>query len=135
VDPDWKRTYYRTGGKYQKYSEASHAGELPTYQMSLANGLPQIQRSERHIRKWEFTQQPSDDGAMGVVSRDSGTVLVTRWRNAHHLQSNRRRTFHCIHSNPFLGTIEPGASVTTKGCVLLVPGTLDDAWREAGKIV
>ena len=129
-DNDWKRTYYRSGGKYLAYHGRKTDGGRDIYRMSLVKGRKQIERTERHRKKWGFTKQLSDDGIIAVVSPDQSTVLTTTWKPTHHLQANLKRTFSCIHANPYFGRIEPGKSRTLRGCVLLTPGSLDDAWRE-----
>lgn len=131
VDPEWKQTYYRTNQQYKTYFGRERDSGEPIYQMSLVQGRRHLVRSERHIKKWGFTVEPSDDGIIAVTNQQRKTTLVTTWDSTHHLQANRKPTFHCIHANPYLGTIDPGASRTVHGCVLLVPGDLDEAWKQA----
>ena len=134
-DKDWKRTYYRSGGKFLTYHGRPTDGGRDIYRMSLVKGRKQIERTERHEKKWGFTKQPSDDGIIAVVSFDESTVLTTTWKPTHHLQSNRMRTFSCIHANPDFGRIEAGESRTLRGCVLLIAGDLTEAWRDTEEVM
>ncbi|MDA0661193.1 MAG: hypothetical protein O3C60_20525 [Planctomycetota bacterium] len=131
VDPEWKQTYYRTNQQYKTYHGRERQSGQPIYQMSLVQGRRHLVRSERHIKKWGFTVEPSDDGIIAVTNQQRQTTLVTTWDSTHHLQANRKPTFSCIHANPYFGTLDPGASRTVRGCVLLVPGGLDEAWKQA----
>ena len=100
VDPEWKQTYYRTNGTYKTYFGRERDSGQPTFQMSLVKGHRQLARTERHIKKWGFTVEPSDDGVIAVVNRERQVTLVTTWEPTHHLQANCKPTFHCIHANP-----------------------------------
>ena len=134
-DPDWKRTYYRSGGELLTYHGRQTEGGRDIYRMSLVKGQRQIERTERHRKKWGYTTQPSDDGIIGVVSSDQSTVLTTNWEPTHHLQANQKRTYSCIHANPYFNRIEPGESQTVRGCVLLTAGDLDEAWNETKRVM
>ena len=109
-------------------------GGRPIYRMSLVKGQEQIERTERHQKKWGFTKRPSDEGIIGVISDDQSTVLTTTWNPTHHLQANQKRTFSCIHANPFFGSLQPGETRTRRGCVLLTPGDLSQAWDATKKV-
>lgn len=132
-DVDWTRTYFRSDGKFLPYHGQKTDGGQPIYRMSLVKGRTHIERTERHKNKWGFTKQLSDDGIIGVVSQDSSTVLTTAWTRTHHLQANLKRTFSCIHANPYFGPIGPGESCTMRGCVQLTAGSLDEAWTATQK--
>ena len=135
VDPEWKRTYYRSGGRFLSYFGRERDGGQPVYQMSLVTGRRQIERTPRHVDKWGFTREPSDDGIIAVVGQDCETTLVTTWEPTHHLQANRKGTFHCVHANALVGTLEAEASRTVRGCVLLVSGDLAEVWKQANAAV
>ncbi|MAV37285.1 MAG: hypothetical protein CMJ59_17720 [Planctomycetaceae bacterium] len=134
-DPDWRRTFYRSDGDFLPYHGRATNGGRDIFRMSLVRGQRQIERTERHQKKWGFTKQPSDDGVIGVVSRDRSTVLTTTWKPTHHLQANLKRTFSCVHANPYLGTIEPGEAKTVHGCVLLTAGDLAAAWESTRRVI
>ena len=135
ADKDWTRTYFRSGGEFVPHHGQEISSGREIYRMSLVDGQQQIERTARHVKKWGFTKRNSDDGIMGVVSVDRSTVLTTSWEPTHHLQANQRRTFSCIHANPYFGPLEPGESITRHGCVLLVPGTLEEAWQETRDVL
>jgi len=134
ADPQWGRTYYRSGGRYLAYEgrerDGGEGGE-GWFQMSLVKDRTQLLRSARHLKKWGFTREPSDDGVIAVQRQDGEAVLVTAWNPTHHLQANRKSTYLCIHANPLFGTLAPGEKKTCSGVVLATPGDLDAAWREA----
>ena len=134
-DPDWKRTYYRSEGEFLTYHGRQTEGGRNIFRMSLVKGQRHIERTERHRQKWGYTTQPSDDGIIGVVSADRSTVLTTNWDPTHHLQANQKRTYSCIHANPYLSRIEPGKSQIVRGCVLLTAGGLDEAWNETKRVM
>lgn len=129
ADADWTRTYYRSGGELLTYREAETGGGRNIYRMSLVKDQKQIKRTPRHQRKWGFTKRQSDDGIFAVIDKNRTTVLTTHWQPTHHLQANLKRSFACIHANPFFGRLQPGESRTRHGCVLLVPGSLERAWE------
>lgn len=103
--------------------------------MTLVEGYEMLNRSSDHQKKWGFTQRLSDDGIIAVVSQGGSTVLTTTWSPTHHLQANRRRTYSCIHANPFLGHIAAGELRTCRGYVLLTKGNLEQAWNETNRVV
>ena len=103
--------------------------------MSLVKGRDQIERTERHRRKWGFTLEPSDDGIIAVVSDDGRSVLTTTWSEVHHLQANKLPAYLCIHANPYFGELEPDSTKTVHGCVLISPGGLEEAWAETIKVI
>jgi len=135
-DGNWSQTYYRSGGRLLSYANRPRTGgSNPRYQMSLVAGKKQIERTQRHINKWAFTKEPSDDGIIGVVSQGGTTVLTTAWQQAHHLQANLRPTNYCMHSNPWFGEIGAGQSKTLRGCVLVTAGSLEHAWRKTTEVL
>jgi hypothetical protein len=95
----------------------------------------QIERTARHAEKWGFTEQDSDDGIFAVSSEDGASVLTTTWQEVHHLQANRKPAFRCIHANPYFDNLEPGASKTVLGCVLITHGGLEEAWAETTGVI
>ncbi len=133
-DSTWKRTFYRSDGQFLTFHGRETDGGRPIYRMSLVKGQEQIERTERHQKKWGFTKRPSDEGIIGVISDDQSTVLTTTWNPTHHLQANQKRTFSCIHANPFFGSLQPGETRTRRGCVLLTPGDLSQAWDATKKV-
>ena len=134
-DPTWKRTYYRSDDKFLSYHNRDTEGGQDTYRMSLVAGRHHLKRSKRHRNKWGFTTELSDDGIIAVVAPDRTTVLTTTWKPTHHLQANRERTYSCIHANPYFGHLAPGESLTRHGCVLLVAGSLEEAWIETSSVM
>jgi len=134
-DRDWSRTFFRSDGEFLSYKGRPTRGGLPVFRMSLVKGRRQIERTPRHIKKWGFTRRASDDGILGVVSRDGESVITTSWTEVHHLQANQRPNFACIHGNPWLGNIPAGASRTVKGCVVLTGGSLKDAWKNTQDVL
>ncbi len=135
ADADWSRTFFRSKGEFLAYRGRTTSTGKPIYRMSLVKGQRQIERTRRHINKWGFTQRQSDDGIIGVVSRDGQSILTTSWSRVHHLQVNQKATFACIHGNPWLGKIPAGESRTVKGCVLLSGGGLEEAWKNTREVV
>ena len=134
-DPTWKRTFYRSEDEFLAYQNRETIGGQDIYRMSLVDGQQHLERSERHRNKWGFTTDRSDDGIIAVVSQDRSTVLTTTWKPTHHLQANRKRTYSCIHANPYFGQVAPGESRTRHGCVLLVAGSLEKAWGETNRLM
>jgi len=134
-DPQWKRTFYRSDGKFLSYDGRETDGGRDLFRMTLVKGQEMLVRSDDHRGKWGFTNSLSDDGIIGVVSQDGSTVLTTTWNPSHHLQANRRRTYSCIHSNPFFGHLAPGESRTCRGYVLLIKGDIGRAWSETNHVV
>ena len=134
-DPDWKRTYFRSGGKFLPYQGRETDGGKDTYRMTLVRGREHLERSERHRGKWGFTTEMSDDGIIGVMSETRSTVLTTTWQPTHHLQANRKRSYSCIHANVYFGKLAAGETKTRRGCVLLVPGGLEEAWEETKRVL
>lgn len=135
ADENWKRTYFRSDGEFLTYYGRETESGRDIFRMSLVKGQKQIERTSRHINKWGFTKRLSDDGIFAVVAQNRSTVLTTTWEPTHHLQANQQRTFSCIHANPYFGRIGPGETITRKGCVLLVPGTLAEAWAETKAVM
>ncbi|QEG33176.1 hypothetical protein [Bythopirellula goksoeyrii] len=134
-DPQWTGTFYRSDGEFLTYAGRETDGGRDLFQMTLVKGQSMLKRSNDHREKWGFTERLSDDGIMAVVSRDGTTVLTTTWNPSHHLQANRRRTYSCIHANPYFGRLAPGESRTCYGYVLLCNGDLQQAWRATKRIV
>ncbi len=134
-DPDWTRTHYRSGGEFLTYAGRACEGGEDTYRMSLVRGRDQIERTARHIKKWGFTEEVSDDGIFAVASEDDESVLTTTWQAVHHLQANSKPAFRCIHTNPYFDNLEPGESKTVLGCVLITHGSLDEAWAETTGVI
>ena len=66
-----------------------------------------------------FAEEESDDGVIGVRDEGGQGILTTAWAQSHHLQANKKPTFRCVHSNPWVGEIESGGSREVRGCVLL----------------
>jgi hypothetical protein len=104
------------------------------FRMSLVQRQAILVRSDDHREKWGFTKQLSEDGIIAVASQDGSTVLSTTWIPTHHLQANRRRTYSCIHANPYFGRVGPGESQTCRGYVLLSEGNLEHAWSETNRV-
>ncbi len=134
-DPQWKRTYYRSEGKFLTYAGRETDGGRDLFRMTLVKGQKMLVRTDDHRKKWGFTTQESDDGIIAVVSQNVSTVLTTTWTPTHHLQANRRRTYSCVHANPFFGRVAPGESRTCLGFVLLNKGNLEQAWNETNRTV
>lgn len=134
-DPTWKRTYYRSNDELLTYHGRETDGGRDLFRMSLVKGQSPLQRSDQHRNKWGFTTRLSDDGIIAVVNPDRCTVLTTTWKPTHHLQANRKRTYSCIHANPYFGSLAAGGSSTRRGCVLMHTGSLDHAWNETNRVV
>ena len=135
ADTDWSRTVYRSGGEFLPYKGRSTPSGLSVFRMSLVKGRQQLERTPRHVRKWGFTRRTSDDGIIGVVSKDGESVITTSWTQVHHLQANQKATFACIHGNPWLGDIPAGESRTVHGCVVLTAGSPDAAWKNTRAVL
>ena len=135
ADADWSRTFYRSDGEFLPYKGRSTRTGLAVYRMSLVKGRRQIERTARHVRKWGFTRRKSDDGIVGVVSKDGESVITTSGTRVHHLQANQKATFACIHGNPWLGDIPAGESRTVHGCVVLTAGPLEAAWKNTRAVL
>ena len=135
ADPDWSRTFFRSEGEFLAYRGQKTPKGKPIFRMSLVKGERQIERTPRHINKWGFTPRQSDDGIIGVVSRDGQSILTTSWSRVHHLQANLKATFACIHGNPWLGAIPAGESRSVQGCVVLSDGNLQGAWKNTRRIL
>ncbi|TWU27498.1 hypothetical protein [Bythopirellula polymerisocia] len=134
-DPQWTRTFYRSNGKFITYAGCETDGGRDLFRMTLVKGQKMLERSDDHREKWGFTKRLSDDGIIAVVSSDGSAVLTTTWNPSHHLQANRRRTYSCIHANPYFGTLAPGESRTSHGYVFLINGDLEHAWSETKRVV
>ena len=135
ADADWSRTFYRSNGQFLPYKGRSTTAGQPVFRMSLVRGRRQIERTARHVRKWGFTRRKSDDGIVGVRSRDGQSVITTSWTEVHHLQANQKATFACIHGNPWLGDIKAGEARTVHGCVVLTAGSLEAAWKNTRAVL
>jgi hypothetical protein len=135
ADSDWSRTVYRSDGKFLRYKGRSTPSGRPVFRMSLVKGRQQIERTPRHVRKWGFTRRNSDDGIIGVVSKDGESVITTSWTQVHHLQANQKATFACVHGNPWLGNIPAGESRTVHGCVVLTAGSPEAAWKNTRAVL
>ena len=134
-DPNWHRTHFRNDGQFLNFCDRQTDGGLDTFRMSLVDGRQHLERTQRHRDKWGFTQAPSDDGVIGVVSDDGDATLTTTWQHVHHLQVNRLASFRCVHANPHFGDLQPGRSRTVHGCILAVAGDLDSAWAQTAQFM
>ncbi len=83
-------------------------------------------RAERAIGS--VSSVVADDGVIVVSSRDGRWSLGTLWEDAEDLFHNPQ--LRCIHSNPFIPEIAPGATAMRRGWIVLVEGGPLEARRK-----
>ena len=153
ADKDWTRTYFRSGGEFATYHGQETSSGREIYRMSLVDGQQQIERTERHVKKWGFTKRHSDDGIIGVVSNTRGylgvgfrpvaigeatvTGLNSQWNNSANL-------FVGHNGNGTLNVMDGGVVSNTNGLigshhpsstgVATVTGS-DSRWNNSGSLV
>ena len=129
VDGSRLRTFQRTGGCLVNLARDIAGVEYGPHLISYCASAQELDRSERHRKKWEIAREPSDDGIIGVAS-STGYAMTVTWESVSHLQSNTTGAFRCIHANPAFGSVGPGQSKTVRGLVVVHLGEVSSAWSE-----
>jgi len=62
-----------------------------------------------------------------MMARDDGRWHIgLGWDVTASVAHNPDAEHHCVHSDPWFGTVAPGEAVTRRGVILFVEGSADD---------
>lgn len=68
----------------------------------------------------------AEDGVISVASPDGAWTLGTLWEEARYVFNNPSATLACLHSDPYLGDMEPGQTITRHGWIAAINGSPQD---------
>jgi len=123
ADPDRTRTLGRVDGRWTVMSSTPAAKPNPDH--NTYHATPAVEFIERCARDWwceEFRVQ-LDHPLIAVANRDDTAVIgIVFERCAEHC-NNLEPDYACIHSDPLLGELEPGATSPAQGWIVYVVGS------------
>ncbi len=79
-------------------------------------------QAERHDKRWSV-----DDGVILRRSRDGARLVAFAWDRVHRVSMNF--THSCLHSNPRVTALAPGASCRRTGRIYFLTSSVEDLWK------
>jgi len=127
------RTYIEAGGDLTPICETDRSASLdrlmPVYPVRGADGPPHWRERAANGYGWGLSTMEASSAFIGLESIDGAWASGTIFRNAYSLSFNAKPEWHgCIHSEPYLGRIDPGQEAVAEGAVYLVQGTIHDLY-------
>jgi len=121
-----ERTLGRIGGRWTLLGSTPPARPDPAQNMYVAT--PAIAFVERCLRDWWCAEFPVklDHPLVAVQNRDDSAVLGVLFDPCAGYCNCLKPDMACIHSDPLLGEIEPGATKTALGKLVYVEGSVRD---------
>ena len=128
------RTYISLGGKLTKLVDTdrhcSLDGVMPVYAVKGAEGPEHWRERVANGYGWGLSDDEADNAFIGIESTDGRWATGTFFNNAYRLSFNTKLDWHgCIHSEPFLGTLEPGEEKEVTGRSYIVKGSMEDLYK------
>lgn len=123
-DPQLKRTYLPVDGRWKSISElyAEHSpGDSPTAAFSVA-GSPSL----KDLGVEQGHPQVLSKGCACVISTDGNWVAGITAERVAYVFNNGGYRWRCIHANPLIGTVVPGATAEGANMIYIFRGTIAD---------
>ena len=123
------KAYISLGGKLTRLSDTdrhrSLEGVMPVYAVKGAEGPERWRERADNGYGWGLSDDEADNAFIGIESVDGKRATGTFYKNAYHLSFNTKAVWHgCIHSQPFLGPLEPGEEKEVTGRAYLIKGKI-----------
>jgi hypothetical protein len=126
-DAELSRTFLRFDGRWTPLRETTPGEPQPAHRIYLVRDeVPYYQES---LGAWPHAvpSQRADHPLIALVSADGRRTVGMASRPSVGFVSNLDRDMRCLHSNPLLGDVPPGATVEMKALVLFLNGGLQEA--------
>ncbi len=132
-DPELRRTYFPVNKKWKSVSElfAEHDPGSGPYTFFPVAGGPRLQDMWLGRKIPQHHPQVVSKGCACVVSKDGSWIAGMTTRVPAYAFHNRRE--RCIHADPFLGTVVPGATIEGISTIHIFRGTLADFMKRCDK--
>ena len=135
-DPGMTRTFYRAGGGFLSAAGARRPNDPGKNQFSVTEEIGfrwSLSKAESDYG-WGLGSPDADAGFIAVTSRDGRGGLATRWRRVATLCNNTTASIHCVHAEPYFGTLSPGETRENAGCLVWSrEGSLEELWERSGE--
>ena len=128
------RTFISLGGKLTRLSDTDRHGSLdgvmPVYAVKGNQGPEHWRERVSNGYGWGLSGDQADNAFIGIESTDGEWATGTFYKNAYRLSFNSKALWHgCIHSEPLLGTLEPGEEKEVTGRSYIIKGTINDLYE------
>ena len=129
-----KRTYMRVGGKWQTIESTDRRngleGKIMMYPLDGKAAPECFGDKPQADYGWGLGPERPDCDVIGIDSIDGQWMMAVRFDEADVLTFNVLGDHHgCIHSNPAVGSVPAGESVTIRGRLTFAPGRFADYFR------
>lgn len=78
---------------------------------------------------WSVSPEPVQSGCIMMARADSQWHIGLGWDWVASVAHNPDSDHHCIHSDPWFGTVPPSGAITRQGVLLFVEGSAEDLLR------
>ena len=132
-DADASRTFLRFDGVWTPLSATAPGPEQPKHRLYLTTD--EVGWFIESLSGWPHAlpAQRADHPLIALVSRDGRSTAGMAGKPAAGFVSNLDEGMRCLHSNPLLGDVAPGAEVEIRTLVLFAEGGLEDAAARADR--
>jgi hypothetical protein len=137
ADTTGDRTFVRTDGTWMRVSETAIKNGTSHSEFQATHYRPV--RQNELVQRWTRFRELKisaelDHPLIATSNRDDTAVIGMLFeRPAQHFH-NRAGSMACVHSDPLLGDIEPGAGITTRGKIIYFDGSAADFLESASAI-
>jgi hypothetical protein len=123
ADTNRGRTYGRVDGTWMALKDQPLATPDPCH--NVYRPTPEVEFAERCIRDWwcDDLRVQLDHPLIAVANREDTAVVGIVFQPCAKYCNNLHAHMACIHSDPLLGDIAPGASHTVRGKVIYFAGS------------
>jgi hypothetical protein len=121
----WPRTVRETSWSPQVQAYRLQGFDVP-YPYGVVQGLA----------LWSVSPAPVQSGCVMMARDDGQWHIGLAWDRVGSVAHNADEEHHCIHSDPWFGTVPPGSTVTRRGVLLFIEGAAEDLlgrylrWRD-----
>jgi hypothetical protein len=126
-DADLGRTFLRFDGRWTPLRETTPGDPQPKHRIYLTPA--EIAYYQESLGGWPHVVPPqrADHPLIAVVSADGRRTVGMASKPTAGFVSNLDSDMRCLHSNPLLGDVPPGATVEVKTLLLFAACGLDEA--------
>jgi len=78
---------------------------------------------------WSASPEPVQSGCIMMARDDGKWHIGLGWDLVASVAHNPDDNHHCMHSDPWFGTVPPGGTVTRRGVILFIEGSAEDLLR------
>jgi len=102
---------------------------MPIYFHKKLNEIPQIEKHDLRYG-WSLSSHRPDKPLIAMESIDKKWVLGTCFKEGNRILFNTKVPHHgCIHSDPIIEKLEPGAIIEIKGRIYFLKGTIEEMFE------